>query len=140
MLPSILGSTMMDDWFDDMDRMFFGRVPKAMKTDIKENDTNYEMDIEMPGLKKEDIELTLKDGCLTIATEQNGSNEEKDENGKMIRQERYSGRMSRSFYVGEDIKEDDITAKYDNGVLKICIPKKEAQEAVPEKRRIAIEG
>ena len=94
----------------------------------------------MPGFNKEDLKAELKEGYLTISASTNKDNGEKDENGKYIRRERYVGSCSRSFYVGEDIKQDDIKAKFENGILKISVPKKESQPKVEEDKHIAIEG
>ena len=111
-----------------------------MKTDIRETDGSFELDIDMPGFNKEDLKAELKEGYLTISASTNKDNGEKDENGRYIRRERYVGSCSRSFYVGEDIKQDDIKAKFENGILKISVPKKEAQPKVEEDKHIAIEG
>jgi HSP20 family molecular chaperone IbpA len=111
-----------------------------MKTDIKENEGGYELDIDLPGYNKEDVNAQLKDGYMTISAETKQENDEQDNNGKYIRRERYYGTCSRSFYVGEDITEQDIKAKFDNGVLKVFVPKKEAQPVVEETKYIAIEG
>lgn len=111
-----------------------------MKTDIRETDGSFELDIDMPGFNKEDLKAELKEGYLTISASTNKDDGEKDENGRYIRRERYVGSCSRSFYVGEDIKQDDIKAKFENGILKISVPKKEAQPKVEEDKHIAIEG
>jgi len=147
-LPAVFGENLMD-MFNDFDRDFFrgfGRpeqmlygknAQRMMKTDVKETDEGYELDVDLPGFKKEEIQLNLENGYLTISAEK--SLENKDEkNGKILRQERYAGTMSRSFYVGGNVMEEDIRAKYENGVLSLCIPKKEAK--VPEKKQILIEG
>ena len=148
-LPAVFGENMMD-LFDDFDRDFFrgfGRpehmlygknAPRMMKTDVKETDTGYELDVDLPGFKKEEIHLDLENGYLTISTEKALENKE-EKKGRVIRQERYSGTMSRSFYVGEHVTEEDIKAKYENGVLSLSFPKKEAPKA-PEKKTILIEG
>lgn len=107
-----------------------------MKTDVKETDEGYEVDVDLPGFHKDEIKLDLNNGYLTISTEKSLNKENK---GKMLRQERYVGTMQRSFYVGESITEDDIKAKFENGVLSLMIPKKEAPK-VPEKKQILIEG
>lgn len=109
----------------------------CMKTDITEKDGNYLLDMELPGCRKEDIHLELNDGYLNISAARNSTQEEKDNKGNIIRQERYSGSFSRSFYVGENIKEEDIRASYDNGELKITFPKE--VEKVPERKTIMIE-
>ena len=109
---------------------------RLMKTDVKETDEGYEVDVDLPGFNKDEIKLDLNNGYLTISTEKSLNKENK---GKMLRQERYVGTMQRSFYVGESITEDDIKAKFENGVLSLMIPKKEAPK-VPEKKQILIEG
>jgi HSP20 family molecular chaperone IbpA len=115
-------------------------ISSVMKTDIKEKEGGFELDIDLPGYKKEDVKAQLKDGYMTISAETSQENDEKDDNGKYIRRERYSGTCSRSFYVGEDITEEDIKAKFDNGILKVFVPKKEAKPPVEENKYIAIEG
>ena len=154
MLPRVFGENLFDDWFDfpdfrnferdmernmrDLDRKLYGRhASREMKTDVHEHDDHYEMRIDLPGFKKEQITLTLENGYLTVAAEKGV---ETENNGKLIRQERYSGEMARSFYVGEDITENEIKAKYEHGVLSLEIPKKEAKPKLPEKKTILIEG
>jgi HSP20 family molecular chaperone IbpA len=110
-----------------------------MRTDVKETEQGYEVDIELPGFKKEDVKAQLKDGYLTIQAVQNVDNGEKDAQGKYIRRERFSGSMSRQFYVGKNVTQDDIHAKFEDGVLKLALPKQE-QQKVEEKQYIAIEG
>lgn len=111
-----------------------------MKTDIKDTDQGYEITMNLPGVKKEDVTAELKDGYLTISAVSNSENSEKDTNGRYIRRERFSGSCSRSFYVGEDMTQEDIKARFENGTLKMMIPKKESQPAVETKKYIAIEG
>jgi HSP20 family molecular chaperone IbpA len=111
-----------------------------MKTDIREHENGFELDIDLPGYKKEDVKAQLKDGYLTISAETKQNNDEKDEKGKFIRRERFYGTCSRSFYVGEDITEQDIKAKFEDGILKVSVPKKEAKPEVEENKYIAIEG
>ena len=132
-------TSLFDDMFDDMftSPFFTNRSDMAMKTDITEKDGSYMLDMELPGCKKEDIHLELNDGYLNVSASHNTSKDEKDDKGNMIRQERYSGTFSRSFYVGENVREEDIKASYDNGELKITFPK--AQEKLPEKKTIMIE-
>lgn len=132
-------TSLFDDMFDDMftSPFFTNRNDMAMKTDITEKDGNYTLDMELPGCKKEDIHLELNDGYLNVSASHNTSKDEKDDKGNVIRQERYSGTFSRSFYVGENVREEDIKASYDNGELKITFPK--AQEKLPEKKTIMIE-
>lgn len=110
-----------------------------MKTDVRETDGTYELDIDLPGFKKEDITAELKDGYLTISASKGINKDEKDKEGRYIRQERYSGTCSRSFYVGEGIAQDEIHAKFEDGILKLSVPKKDAK-AVEQKSYISIEG
>ena len=127
------------DLFDDMFDTFAGdRYSNLMKTDIKEKDGNYELDVELPGYKKEDVKVDLKDGYLTISANRSNENEEKDNEGKIIRQERYSGSLSRSFYVGDDMKVEDIKAKFDNGILHLTLPSQERKQ-IEERKYITIE-
>ena len=138
LMPSIFGENLFDDWMSFPFRNF--NTNSLMKTDIRETDGSFELDIDMPGFNKEDVKAELKEGYLTISASTNKDDGEKDENGRYIRRERYVGSCSRSFYVGEDIKQDDIKAKFENGILKISVPKKEAQPKVEEDKHIAIEG
>ena len=114
--------------------------PSLMRTDIKEADAGFELTIDQPGLKKDDVQAELKDGYLTIAAQTQSESEDKDEKGTYVRKERFSGKCSRTFYVGDDIEEDDIRAKFEDGVLKIAVPKKQEQPKLEEKKTIAIEG
>ena len=139
MLPSIFGENLLDNWFDDGWNSWDYSKTSLMNTDIKENDNDYELTMNLPGVKKEDVTAELKDGYLTIHATSNQNKDEKDEDGKYIRRERYSGSCNRSFYVGDAITEEDIKANFENGTLKMTIPKKEAK-AVPEKKFISIEG
>ena len=139
MLPSIFGENLLDNWFDDGWNSWDYSNTSLMKTDIKENDNDYELTMNLPGVKKEDVTAELKDGYLTIHATSNQNKDEKDEDGKYIRRERYSGSCNRSFYVGDAVTEEDIKANFENGTLKMTIPKKEAK-AVPEKKFISIEG
>ncbi len=146
LMPSIFGENFVDDFFDfDFPRRVV-RTPSApasglMKTDIKELEDGFELHVNLPGVKKEDITAELNDGYLTISATHGSSNEEKDEKGRYIRRERYYGNASRSFYVGEELTQDDIKAKYEDGVLKVDIPKIEQKKPeVEEKKYIAIEG
>ncbi|MEM0530760.1 Hsp20/alpha crystallin family protein [Zongyangia sp. HA2173] len=146
MLPSIFGENLFDDFFDDdfMRSMWNRRNPlygkhakNLMKTDVRETDTTYEVDIDLPGFKKDEIDVDLKDGYLTISAAKGLDKDEKDKKGKYIRQERYAGALRRSFYVG-DIEPKDVSAKYEDGILKISLPK-EAQKQLPKTTAIAIE-
>ena len=149
LLPSIFGEDYMDRWFNDMDREFarmerplYGHNARnLMRTDVREHDDGYEVDIELPGFQKDEIQLSLENGYLTVSAAKGLDKDETDKKtGKLIRQERYAGTMSRSFYVGEDITEEDIKAKLEHGVLTLQVPKKEAKPQLPEKKYIAIEG
>ena len=121
-----LFDNMFDDMFDDMFRDSFftnSSTTKVMRTDIQEKDNNYVIEMDLPGYDKEDVKAQLKDGYLTISAEKNTSKDEKDEKGNYIRRERYSGKCSRSFYVGENVKEEDIKASFKNGILELTFPK-----------------
>ena len=150
LMPSIFNDNLFDDFFDfpfyddkadrKIQRKLYGHhAGNLMKTDIKEKKDGYELEIDLPGFKKDELHLELNDGYLTISAEKGLDKDEKDKNDKYIRRERYAGSMSRSFYVGENMKEEDIHAKYENGILTLDVPK-EQKKAVPEKRYIAIEG
>ena len=144
LMPSIFGENVFDDWMDfsfpDIDKKLYGKHAKnVMKTDIREMDDSYEVVIDLPGFKKDEIEVQLENGYLTISAAKGLDKDETDKQGKYLRQERYAGSMSRSFYVGEDLTEEDIHAKFENGILRLDVPKKEAK-AVETKKRVAIEG
>ncbi len=149
LLPSIFNNNFADDVFDDFfdTPVTFRHIwnpnytsaNTLMQTDVKETDKGFTLDISLPGFRKEDIRAELKEGYLTINAEKNEEKNE-EENGKFIRKERYTGHCSRSFYVGEEVTEQDIHAKFENGVLTLEIPKKEPEKKVEEKKLIAIEG
>ena len=147
LLPSIFGEDLLDDWMDfprmdfgDIDRKLYGkRAAQVMKTDVHELGDKYELDIDLPGCKKDEIKLSLDNGYLSVSASKGLDKDKKDKKGKIIRQERYSGAMNRSFYIGDDVKQEDVKAKYEDGVLKLVVPKKES-EKVQEKKYIAIEG
>ena len=148
LLPTIFGEKLFDDFMDDnFERNFFGsRNPlygkhskNLMKTDVKETDNGYELDIDLPGFKKDEITAHLEDGYLTVSAAKGVDKDEKDKEGRYIRRERYSGSMTRSFYVGNAVTEQDIKAKYEDGILSLSIPKKDPK-AVEAKKYIAIEG
>ncbi len=147
LLPSIFGESLLDDWMDfpsmdfgDVDRKLYGkRAAQVMKTDVHEHDDKYELDIDLPGFKKDEIRLSLENGYLSVSAAKGLSKEEKDKKGKLIRQERYAGSMQRSFYVGDAVTQEDVKAKFEDGVLKLSIPKNEAKK-LPDKQYIAIEG
>ena len=126
------------DTFEDMWHEPFSTKNSYMRTDVREVDGNYLLDMELPGYKKEDIQLDLQDGYLTITAARNSSNEEKDDRGNIIRQERYSGSCSRKFYVGSNIRREDIHASFANGELNITLPKHDMKIA-EEKHYIPIE-
>ena len=149
-LPTLFGENLMDV-FNDFDRDFFRgfwrpehalygkNASHMMKTDVRETETGYEVDVDLPGFKKDEIKLELHNGTLTISTQKTLEKNEENDQGKLLRQERYSGAMSRSFYVGEHMTEEDIKARYEDGVLHLTVPKMEAKK-VPEKKTILIEG
>lgn len=112
----------------------------VMKTDVKDAGDHYELDIDMPGFNKKDIKAELKDGYMTISATTDKNTDEKDKDGKYIRRERYYGSCSRSFYVGENVEESDIKARFENGILKLSVPKSEDMKAMENNKYIAIEG
>ena len=147
MLPSIFGENLFDDMFRDFasfdpfsaSDVLYGKHARAlMKTDIRETDNSYELDIDLPGFKKDELQLHLQDGYLTVSAAKGLDKDEKDKEGHYIRRERYAGQCSRSFYVGENITEEDVHAKFEDGILRLSIPKKDAPK-LPERRVIAIE-
>ena len=151
LMPSIFNDNLFDDFFDfpfyddkadrKIQRKLYGHhAGNLMKTDIKEKKDGYELEIDLPGFKKDEVKVELNNGYLTVSAAKGLDEEEDDKKtGRYIRRERYAGSMSRSFYVGENMKEEDIHAKYENGILTLDVPK-EQKKAVPEKRYIAIEG
>jgi len=147
MLPSIFGEGLLDNMMDfPFHNDFFGRgnplygknTKNLMNTDIKEKDGTYEVSVDLPGFKKEEISVRLDNGYLTIQVTKDTNHEEQDQDGKYIRRERYYGSTSRSFYVGKGAQEEDIKAKYEDGILKLDIMKKE--DKIPDQKYIAIEG
>ena len=149
LMPSIFGENLFDDdWMDfAFDRDFWGRknplygknAKNIMKTDIREHDGGYELDVDLPGFKKDEINVELEEGYLTISAAKGLDKDEQDKKGKYIRRERYAGAMQRSFYVGDAVTQEDIKAKFEDGILKLSIPKKDAK-VVETKKTIAIEG
>ena len=145
LMPSIFGENLFnDDWmnfgFPEVDKALYGKhASHEMKTDVRETDSGYEVDIDLPGFKKDEINVQLDNGYLSISAAKGLDKEEKNKEGKYIRKERYAGAMSRSFYVGDAITQEDIKAKYESGILRLSIPKKEAKQ-VEATKRIAIEG
>ena len=147
MLPSIFGENLFDDFFNDPFGMVSARTENPlygkharnlMKTDVRETEDSYELDVDLPGFKKDEIGVELENGYLTISASKGLDKDETDKNGKFIRQERYTGACSRSFYVGEHVQPEDIGAKYEDGILRLSVPKN-VKKALPETKRIAIE-
>lgn len=139
MMPSIFTRDLFDEFFEPR---FYAHNYNTdlMKTDVKETDKGYELMIDLPGVKKDELKAELKNGYLTISATTNCNNDKKDENGKYIRRERYSGTFSRNFYVGENVTREEIKAKFEDGTLILNIPKKEQTPQVDEKKYITIEG
>ena len=148
LLPTIFGNEFFDDMmsfprfedFGDVDRKLYGRhADRVMKTDVTEHEDRYEIDIDLPGFKKDELELSLQNGYLTVTAAKGLDKDEKSAEGKLIRQERYAGAMQRSYFVGKELTEEDIKAKFENGVLSLNIPTKDERK-LPEKKTIMIEG
>ena len=145
LMPSIFGENLFnDDWmnfgFPEVEKALYGKhASHEMKTDVRETDSGYEVDIDLPGFKKDEINIQLDNGYLSISAAKGLDKDEQDKEGKYIRKERYAGSMSRSFYVGNAITQDDIKAKYESGILRLSVPKKAAKE-IEGAKRIAIEG
>ena len=146
--PRIFTENLFDDLFEDfpfrslenVDRKLYGKhAGREMLTDVKEHENHYAVEIDLPGFKKDEIKLELNEGYLTITASKGVDEEEKNKQGRIVRQERYSGVMQRTYYVGEQIKAEDIKARYEDGVLKLEIPKVE-EKKLPEKHTIMIEG
>ena len=151
LMPRIFGESLFDDLMDfrfPTEEEFFGkRNPlfgkygkNLMKTDIREKDGSYELDIDLPGFKKDEVKAKLENGFLTISAEKGLDRDQKDNEGRFIRQERYAGAMSRSFYVGDSVKQEDITAKFEDGILRLSVPKQEMKKLENKDQYIAIEG
>ena len=148
MMPSIFGENLFDELFDDDFPMIpmrsirnplYGKNAKnLMKTDVRETDNTYELDIDLPGFKKDEVQLDLKDGYLTISAAKGLDKDQEDKKGKYIRQERYAGACSRSFFVGEGIEPQDVSAKFEDGILRVSLPKQVKKE-LPRNSTIAIE-
>ena len=145
LMPSIFGENLFnDDWmnfgFPEVEKALYGKhASHEMKTDVRETDSGYEVDIDLPGFKKDEINIQLDNGYLSISAAKGLDKDEQDKEGKYIRKERYAGSMSRSFYVGNAITQDDIKAKYESGILRLSVPKKAAED-IESAKRIAIEG
>ena len=148
MMPSIFGENLFDEFFDDDFPMIpmrsirnplYGKNAKnLMKTDVREPDNTYELDVDLPGFKKDEVQLDLKDGYLTISAAKGLDKDQEDKKGKYIRQERYAGACSRSFFVGEEIEPRDVSAKFEDGILRVSLPKQVKKE-LPRNSTIAIE-
>ncbi|MCD8129836.1 MAG: Hsp20/alpha crystallin family protein [Lachnospiraceae bacterium] len=153
LMPSIHRRNIWDEFFDDFENEvedeFFrpargghrgrGNAADMMRTDVKENAADYEVTMNLPGIQKENVKVKLEDGYLTVAASSDTNNDQKDDDGRYIRRERYVGSYSRSFYVGEDVKQEDIKAKFENGTLILTVPKQEEQPVVEENHYIEIE-
>ena len=149
MMPRIFGENLFDDFMNDFAFPAFPNVEKTlygkharnlMKTDVKDTDTGYEVDVDLAGFKKDEIQIELEKGFLTVTAAKGLDKDEKDKKDNYIRRERYAGSMSRSFYVGEHVTEDDIHPKYENGILSFTVPKEEAKAIEDKKHYISIEG
>ena len=149
LMPSIFGENLFDDdWMDfPFKDEFWGKknplygkhAQNMMKTDIRETDSSYELDVDLPGFKKEDVKIQLKNGYLNIQATREEKKDEKDDKGKYVRRERYTGTCNRSFYVGSSIKHEDIHAKYENGILHVTFPKEETKKEAEEKKFVSID-
>ena len=150
LMPELFTRNVFDDWFDDfglekemrdLNRKIYGRrASREMLTDVREHEDHYDLEIDLPGFKKEDLTIELNNGYLTVTANKGHDQEEKNKEGKIIRQERYSGTLSRSFYVGEEITNEEIKAKYEGGVLTVSLPKKDQTKQIENKSQILIEG
>ena len=145
LMPSIFGEDLFDDFMGypagrQAAANAYPQVKDMMKTDIRDVDGNYELEIDLPGFKKEDVKIQLKNGYLNIQATREEKKDEKDDKGKYVRRERYTGTCNRSFYVGNDVTQEDIKAKFENGTLKMFVPKIEPKPQVEEKKYIPIEG
>ena len=146
-MSGIFGENLFDDFWGfpthelaNIDKKLYGKnAQHMMKTDVHETDTDYELEMDLPGFKKDQINVKLEDGYMTISASKGHDTEKKDRHGKIIRQERYSGAMQRSFYVGDQVKVEDVKAKFEDGVLRLCIPKRELKP-LEGNNTIAIEG
>ena len=147
MLPSIFGESLFDDWMgfpfrgfaSDVDNKLYGKhAGNLMKTDLKEHEGEYELNVDLPGFKKDQIKLQLRSGYLTISVAKGLDEQQQDKQGKIVHQERYTGSMTRSYYIGEHVREEDVKARFEDGVLTLRFPK-EAPQKLPEERYISIE-
>lgn len=147
LMPSVFGENLFDDFMNFPFDSFWNRknplygkhAKNMMKTDVRETDDSYELDIDLPGFKKDEITAKLEDGYLTVSASKGLDKDKQDKKGNYIRRERYAGAMSRSFYIGDSITQDEIKAKFENGILQLSIPKKDAK-TVEQQKHISIEG
>ena len=147
-MPSIFGESLFDNMFpfdekfftEKKDPLYGKNVSRLMKTDVRETEKTYELDIDLPGFKKDEIQMELNDGVLTISAAKGLDKDEEDKKGNYIRKERYAGSMSRSFYVGKHVTVEDVHPKYENGILSFSVPKEEAKPVEEKKNYISIEG
>ncbi|MGYP000333924261 len=146
MLPSIFGENLFDDFFSDpfgmmvpqgRDPLYGKHAKNLMKTDVRETESTYELDVDLPGFTKDEVNVELKNGYLTIQAAKGLDKDQSDKKGKYIRQERYAGACSRTFYVGEGVEPEDVTAKFENGILQLSIPK-EAKKQLPKNTSVTI--
>ena len=148
MLPSIFGENLLDDMFDDAfslmpsfgtrDPLYGKHAKNLMKTDVRETDTGYEIDVDLPGFKKDEVQVQVNNGYLTISAAKGLDKDEQDHKGRYIRRERYAGQCSRSFYVGSGIQPQDVRAKYEDGILRLSLPKGQAAQ-LPQNNTVSIE-
>ena len=147
-MPSIFGESLFDNMFpfdekfftEKKDPLYGKNVSRLMKTDVRETEKTYELDIDLPGFKKDEIQMELKDGVLTVSAAKGLDKDEEDKKGNYIRRERYAGSMSRSFYVGKHVTVEDVHPKYESGILSFSVPKAEAKPVEEKKHYISIEG
>ena len=147
-MPSIFGESLFDNMFpfdekfftEKKDPLYGKNVSRLMKTDVRETEKTYELDIDLPGFKKDEIQMELKDGVLTVSAAKGLDKDEEDKKGNYIRKERYAGSMSRSFYVGKHVTVEDVHPKYESGILSFSVPKEEAKPVEEKKNYISIEG
>lgn len=149
MIPARRNTNLLSELMTDPFDSFFGlssgapvqkMPPSLMRTDIKETESDFELTIDLPGFKKDDVKAELKDGSLTVTAETETESEDKDEEGIFVRKERFSGKCSRTFFVGDDIKEEDVKARFEDGILKVSVPRNQEEKKLEEKKNIAIEG
>lgn len=143
LMPSIFGENLFDDWFDKdffpgRNQLYGKNEKNLMKTDVREQEDNYEVLIDLPGFKKDDVTIELENGYLTITASKGLDKDEEQQKSGYIRRERWAGKCSRSFYVGESVRSEDIKAKMEDGILTMIVPKQQRQ--LPQKNTIMIEG